>query len=246
MPVKPRPILIFAAIVLTVVWLGACGLTSKIEGTIAPAESPTQVLSEETADPITGEVPAEQPAEAKKAATQSANEELPGASTEESIDEFFESSWRELMLRYPEWVLAEGLSEEFDLEEVTLTDISDEYQLETNQLVQDILNRLSNYDREQLSPEQQISYDVYEWYMEDVLRRAEYEYYDYLVTFFPITSLHDGTLYFFTDLHPVTSKEDAEDYVTRLNQVDTKFEQLNENLKQREAAGIVPPQFAIQ
>ncbi|MEA3440767.1 MAG: DUF885 domain-containing protein, partial [Chloroflexota bacterium] len=246
MPVKPRSILVIAALILTVVCLGACGLISKTGITIAPAESPTQVLSEGTTDPIASEVQAEQPAEVEKAATQSANEEPPGASTEESIDEFFESSWRELMLRYPEWVLAEGLSEEFGLEEVTLTDISDEYVLETNQLVQDIMNRLQTYDREQLSPEHQVSYDVYEWYLDDALRRAEYEYYDYLVTFFPITSVHDGTLYFFTDLHPITSKKDAEDYVTRLNQVDTKFEQLIENLKQRETAGIVPPQFAIQ
>jgi uncharacterized protein (DUF885 family) len=220
-------------------------LISKTEGTIAPAESPTQILSEETADSITGEVPPEQPAEVEKAATQSASKDLPGPSTEESIDEFFESSWRELMLRYPEWVLAEGLGEEFGMEEVTLTDISDEYQLETNQLVQEILNGLRTYDQAQLTPEQQVSYDVYEWYLEDALRRAEYEYYDYLATFFSVTSVHDGTLYFFTDLHPITSKNDAEDYVTRLNQVDTKFEQLVKNLKQREAARIVPPQFAI-
>jgi uncharacterized protein (DUF885 family) len=163
-----------------------------------------------------------------------------------SLDEFFEVSWRELALRDPENVLADGMADVCGLEGVELTNISDEYLRETYALYASTLETLRTYDRSELTPEQQVSYDVYEWYLEDRLREQEFMYYDYPATFYPITATHWEIVHFFTDLHPVASKQDAEDYVTRLEQVDTKFEQLLDGLKLREEAGIVPPKFSIQ
>jgi uncharacterized protein (DUF885 family) len=163
-----------------------------------------------------------------------------------SLDEFFEISWQELSLRDPEGVLAAGVADLLGLEEVGLTDISDAYIRETYQMHATVLEMLRSYDRGALSPQQQVSYDVYEWYLDDRVREQEFMYYDYPVTFYPVTAVHEYVVRFFTDLHPLASKQDAEDYVTRLGMVGVKFEQLLEGLRLREEAGIIPPRFASQ
>ncbi len=163
-----------------------------------------------------------------------------------NLEDFFEVSWRELRLRNPEWVLEAGLNETYGIQEAKLTDISDAYVRETYQMYALVLDLLRQYDRQTLTPQEQISYDVYEWYLDDRLRERKFIYYDYPVTYFPVTAAHEGLITFFTDLHPIANEQDAQDYITRLGQVDTKFEQLLEGLKLRKEAGIVPPKFAIQ
>ena len=162
-----------------------------------------------------------------------------------SIDEFFEKSYNQLLVRNPEYLTELGIAESLSMGNDKLTDISDEYIRETYELITGILQLLREYDRSQLTSEQQISYDVYEWYLDDAVRQQEFMYYDYPVTHF-ITGIQNQLIHFFTDIHPIASKKDAEDYIARLSQVDTKFDQLIEGLTLREEAGIVPPKFAIQ
>lgn len=161
------------------------------------------------------------------------------------IDEFFEESYKQLLLRNPEYLTELGIAEVYGVGNDQLTNISDAYIRETHKLQKGILQVLQEYDRAQLTREQQISYDVYEWFLDDAVRQHEFMYYDYPVTHF-ITGAQNQLIHFFTDIHPVTSKKDAEDYITRLQQVDTKFEQLIEGLTLREEAGIIPPRFIIQ
>jgi len=144
-----------------------------------------------------------------------------------------------------ETITEEGLTQVFGTGNDQLNNLSDSYIRETQALEKAILELLRTYDRESLPPEQQVSYDVYEWYLDDLVRGHEFMYYDYPVTHF-ITGVQNQTTNFFTDIHPVTNKQDAEDYITRLSQVDTKFEQLIEGLKLREEAGVVLPRFVIQ
>jgi len=161
------------------------------------------------------------------------------------IDEFFQASYRELLLRDPEAVLEAGLEDILGGVEAELTDISDSYIRETQELHTAILERLREFDRGELIPDQQVSYDVYEWYLDDLVRGHEFMYYDYPVTQF-ITGVQVQLIHFFTDIHPVENTHDAENYIARLSQVDRKLNQLVQGLKLREQAGIVPPKFVIQ
>ncbi len=43
------------------------------------------------------------------------------------------------------------------------------YQQETYRLMAEILEVLKSYDRAALTPDEQISYDIYRWYLEDQL-----------------------------------------------------------------------------
>lgn len=162
-----------------------------------------------------------------------------------SLVDFFDTSNRLLTLRSPEMVVTLGLTDFYGVEEVRLDDISEAYQRETFQLLEVVLNKLDSYDRESLSPSEKISYDVYRWFLEDRLAEADFFYHDYPATYYPITAVHEDTLQFFTDIHPIRHVQDARDYVTRLGMVDEKIEQLIDNLEARAEAGIIPPQFAV-
>jgi len=59
-------------------------------------------------------------------------------------------------------------------------------------------------------------------------------------------SYHDELERLLTEIHPITNKADAEDYVSRLSQVDDQVEQLMEGLERREEIGVIPPDFIIE
>ena len=163
------------------------------------------------------------------------------------IDEFFEESFRQLQLRYPDTLISTGLADQYGVEKSNqFTNISDHYIRETQQLESGILNMLQSYDQTALSSEQQVSYDIYEWYLDDLVSRQKFMYYNY-----PINSvgMWDTTYWLINvlfDSLPVATLQDAEDYIARLSQMDTWMEQLLEGLHLREQAGIIPPKFLIK
>lgn len=162
------------------------------------------------------------------------------------IEEFFEVSFRELLRRDPELIVELGLSESIPLETARLTDVSQAYKLETQQLETEILEMLRTYDRSSLTPEQRVSYDVYETYLDDRMWAYTFSENEYLVTFLVTNGVQIQLLNFLTEIHPVENRQDALDYLSRLDQVDEKIESILEGLKTRQEAGIIPPKLVIQ
>lgn len=161
-----------------------------------------------------------------------------------SADAFFDESYKRLLLRNPEYVTTLGLTQLFGIGNDRLTDLSDGYQQETQGLERAILELLRRYDRAGLTPAQRLTADVYDWYLDDRVRGQAFAYADYPLN--PtVFSVHNDLLQFFTDIHPVRTAQEARDYVTRLSQVKTKYEQVIAGLQQREQAGVVLPRFLI-
>ncbi|MCP4542192.1 MAG: DUF885 family protein [Chloroflexi bacterium] len=161
------------------------------------------------------------------------------------IDDFFEESYKRLLLRSPERITRLGITESLDMRNDQLDNLSDAYTRETQELEAAILTILQTYDQSALSSEQQISYDVYEWYLDDLVRGHEFMYYDYPVHHF-LGGYHDVLIRILTEIHPITNKRDAEDYVSRLSLVDEQVDQLLEGLVLREEIGVIPPSFIIE
>jgi uncharacterized protein (DUF885 family) len=203
--------------------------STKIQPTLPSHTPPVEYLPQDRATPLAS------------AALQALDTRLTGL----DLRDFYEVSYRELMLRDPELVLEVGLEETYGVEEARLTDISDAYLRETLQMQALILERLRQYERASLPTEDQLSYDVYEWYLEDKIQGGKFLYYEYFVTFM-LDSVQEEIIRFFTDIHPVADQADVEAYLTRLSLVDEKFDQLLEGLRLREQAGIIPPRFIIQ
>jgi uncharacterized protein (DUF885 family) len=155
-------------------------------------------------------------------------------------DAFFEQSYEQLLRRNPEGLTALGLSESLGLRNDRLNSLSDAYICETQALDVAHLDLLRSSDRAALASEQQLAYDVYEWWLDDRVRGHEFMYHNYLVHHL-LGSYDVELIRLFTEFQPLEDKQDAEDQVLRLSQVDDQVGQLLEGLALREQLGVVPP-----
>jgi len=161
------------------------------------------------------------------------------------FDRFVETSYHLYLLRFPQSVTDLGLASAFGVRNDRLNDYSAEYVAETHRIERFILDRLRGFDREVLSADQRLTYDVCEWAWDDVVRAQEFADLDYLVTHYYITS-RDWAIYdLMTVTHPLSTVEDVEDYLVRLAQIGAQFDQLIAGLAAREALGIVAPRIVL-
>ncbi|MBN1137417.1 MAG: DUF885 family protein [Anaerolineae bacterium] len=163
-----------------------------------------------------------------------------------TIDEFFEASYRVLQLRDPDTLFVDGLASEYGVPNDRFTDMSEGYLQQTRELEAGILDLLRSYDREALTPGQQVSYDVYEWVLDNRVRGHEFAYYDYPVNGLTIFGKQNWLVDFMVNYQPITDRQDAEDYLARLSQIDTWMAQLLEGMERREQAGIIPPRHILE
>lgn len=161
-----------------------------------------------------------------------------------ALDDFYFESFEALILRSPETVVWEALESVFPLQAVELDDISDAYQRETFAMYQVVLDALRGYDRDLLAPDEQLDYDIYEYFLQDEVERLDFIYHDFRATYM-LFSVQRVTQRFFTDIHPLGTLQDAEDYVTRLALVGGKFDQLIDHLQRQRNAGIVEPALTL-
>jgi len=161
-----------------------------------------------------------------------------------TFDDFLEEAYFAQITRDPELISELGLAQVFGMDHSQLTNVSDAFQLETYQLLQTQLDTLHSYDRALLTTDQQLSYDLFEWYLDDLLRGQEWRFHDYPVN--QTLGIQNILIEFMTDRHPVRDLQGAQDYIQRLEQFTTKFDQLIEWLKIQEAQDIIPPKFVIQ
>ncbi len=189
-----------------------------------------------SAPPVVNDPPVAGPAPAEKLAADLQSLTL--------TDLYFES-YKALILRSPEFVVWRALTATFPLDDVGLNDLSDAYQRDSFAMYQVVLDALRTYDRSILNVDEQLTYDVYEWHLQDVVDQLEFIYYDFRATF-SLFGTQEDTRRFFTDIHPLATLQDAEDYITRLGAVSRKFSQLSDHLNRQRNAGIVEPELTMQ
>ncbi len=161
-----------------------------------------------------------------------------------TLDELYFQSFDALITRSPEDVVWEALEATFPLDDVGLNDLSDAYQRETYAMFQVVLDALRGYDRSALTADEQLDYDVYEYFLQDTVDQLQFIYYDFRATYMGF-SVQRSTERFLTDIHPLATRQDAEDYITRLIALDGKFDQLIQHLNLQRNNGIVEPALTI-
>jgi uncharacterized protein (DUF885 family) len=185
------------------------------------------------------------PPQTQIATQQSSIDEIVAALDGLPLDAFFRESFNQLLLREPETLTIWGLSSMFGLRNDQLNNLSTDYIRETQALELAILEKLRSYDRERLTPEQRVNYDVYEWYLDNQVRGHPFMYHDYQIHHF-IGSYHFNLNSLFTRMHPLENRHDVKDYVSRLSQVDRQVDQLMETLSTCEEMDIIPPKFIVE
>ncbi len=219
---------VIAALIFGMLWLIGC---SQRASTPAPSAIPLQVS----------------PASLRTASTIGSPEsidEILASLADLPFNAFLEESFKQLTLRDPEAITEAGVAAELGVRNDRLSDLSEDYLLDTQALQRGILDLLHGYSIEDLNSKETISWEVYEWYLDDLVRGQEFMYYDYPLHHF-IGSYHDELVRLFTEFQPMATTADAQDYVSRLRQVDRQVDQLLEGLRVREELGIVPPDFIL-
>ena len=161
-----------------------------------------------------------------------------------SLTDFYEKSLEALTYRSPESIVWNALDSVYPLDVAVLNDLSDSYTRDTYAMVQVALDVLRSFDRNVLSDDEKLSYDFYEWYLQDRVDRLDFIYHDFIATY-NFAGVQSDTERFFLDIHPLVTREDAEDYLTRLGGVIRKFRQVIEYLNLQSAAGIVEPAITM-
>lgn len=155
------------------------------------------------------------------------------------FDEFVDESYKQILLRSPEEVTSLGLSESFGVRDDALDNVCNSYIDETYELKAGILEILQTYRRSTLGYVQQISYDSYSWILD--AWEAEHEF---MYHFYPVDyrfSRQVRLFLFLADEHPLETRENAEDYISRIERIDEQLACLISNLEDSELRGIIAP-----
>jgi len=102
---------------------------------------------------------------------------------------------------------------------------------------------LQQYDDEDLDADQRLTKEI-AMYLTNIVADAEpFRYHNYPAN--QMSGIQSAFPSFMDSSHQVKSVEDAENYISRLNELQRKHEQYLLGLKIRETAGIIPPRFVI-
>ena len=161
------------------------------------------------------------------------------------LDQFFDQVFFDVGLRDPENFTALGVPRDLqpDFRSDRLTDTSDAYLHQTFDLLRTYRQQLSAFDPAKESPQQQISSSALAWYLDDQISYEDYMYDDYLLN--PVygvqVNLHD----LMTDLQPLTGKQDADDYIARLQAFNSRIDDVLAGMRIREQKGIFMPGWMV-
>ncbi|MBY6094012.1 DUF885 domain-containing protein [Ferrimonas balearica] len=105
------------------------------------------------------------------------------------------------------------------------------------------LEQLNDIDADQLDPQTRLSYRLMKQRLEQSIADHQWRHYNY-----PINQMYgyqSTTASFLINQHRINDETDARAYISRLNGIEHRFDQVIEQLKLREAKGIVAPRFVF-
>lgn len=161
-----------------------------------------------------------------------------------TIDDFYNQAYAIINNRNIENLIEDGLFEQIAPEDIQLDNISDEYARQTGQLYESILAMLLTYNKSDLSSEQEVSFEVFEKDLEFKIKWIDNLDFSYPATY-NFWGWPGSTETFFTQAFTVNNKEQAEIYLTLLNQISRRFTQIEALLDARKTAGIIEPAWTL-
>jgi len=161
-----------------------------------------------------------------------------------TIEDFFEQAYLTIVDRNVESAISDGKFDNIDIDTVNLNDISDESVQQVTEIEKLLLQLLETYDRASLSKENRLSYDVYQAHLKNQIEWAQFQNYSFPASY-GFFGWPGGSEGFFTRNFTITNKDQAELYLTLLNQLGRRFSQIEKLLETRRVAGIVEPKVTF-
>jgi len=162
-----------------------------------------------------------------------------------TLTDFYQVSFGGLLSRSPETLVVTALDDVYPQTLASLNGWSQQFRADTWTIYQIAMDKLQTYDRTALSPDEQLNYDVYVWHLQDFLDQQAFDLHGYPATY-GLFGVPRNTQSFFDSLHPVATVQDAQDYLDRLSQTDTKLAELSTHLLRQRDAGVVEPARTMQ
>jgi uncharacterized protein (DUF885 family) len=156
------------------------------------------------------------------------------------INHFYNKIFIEFALDNPQMI--SGMGYKFFYDE--LNDNSQAANDKSLALMKKDYDMLHEYDRDNLQGQEQISYDVLDYFLKDQLDSLKFKDYGYSQT--QKGGNYMGIISFMSNIHRIDDKGDAEDYITRLSQVGTSFGNTLIQVKKEQSLGVIPPDFIIK
>jgi uncharacterized protein (DUF885 family) len=163
-----------------------------------------------------------------------------------NIDHFFERTFLLYSLESPEYLSSSRLLDRFGItsHRKHLDDASIQCQDRLQRFLKQTEETFRAYDRAALNEEQALSYDIFAWHLRSLQNaNGPWRFHNYPLNQF--NGVQNRFPAFMQDVHVVSNRDEARDYVARLYAVKDKFDQLLESLQHRQKLGIVPPDFVL-
>ena len=156
------------------------------------------------------------------------------------INDYFDRMFDEYVDRSPMLQTRLGIKKDYD----KWSDISperDDFELEQSKKSLKWLK--DSVDVKLLDESTRLSYDLYLQGIKDQINDDKYRLYSYPLN--QMFGMQSEIPAFLINMHRVSNLDDAEAYVARLEGVKALFDQLIENMRNREEAGIIAPKFVF-
>ncbi|WP_096086561.1 DUF885 domain-containing protein [Agaribacterium haliotis] len=151
------------------------------------------------------------------------------------FDEIFE----EQVARSPESLTYLGRKDRYG----EWDDASEQAQLQEQSLIREQLKRLTMLDTEKLDDTTKLNYQLLKKSLEDELEYFQWRHHDYPVN--QMFGVHSEIPSLLISAHRIDDEADAVAYISRLNGVPKKIDQLIDGLKKRAEQGVVAPAFVF-
>jgi uncharacterized protein (DUF885 family) len=169
--------------------------------------------------------------------------EIP-AGKPDTIEQLFDDYFRTIIALNPETGSYLGLTPngDYPFDQSKLTDTSEEAYQREMEIVQRYRKWLGTYGN--LTPQQEIEAEVFRYYLDNIIAKDPFHRNDYVIN--SIFGMHIDLQTRMTEQHKINSKQDALDYISRLDQFQMRFDNLFSDLEDQKKNGIIPPRAIIE
>ncbi len=164
-----------------------------------------------------------------------------------SIDEFFQEFTEDWIRLDPQLAVRTQYFPEGEKDQLSrqLTPIAtQEWEQNRIFLAQQGLDQLDGFDRDLLTYEQNISADMMQWQLQNIIESQQFVDYDY-----PFQQMNGVNILFpnfLTVIYPIRTERDAENYIAVLGQVKEGLESAIIKSEEQVANGVIPPRFILE
>jgi uncharacterized protein (DUF885 family) len=155
----------------------------------------------------------------------------------EKANKLFEDIFMENVMRSPMYQSYLGIKQDQD----KWDDISEAQAEEDLTLTKKHLEQVKAIDDSKLNEQTKVSWMLMKQKLENEIADFKWRHHNYPVN--QMFGLHSSVASLLINQHRISSVDDAEDYISRLNGLPELFDQLAENLELRAEKGIIAPKF---